>query len=38
MLSVSEYVTTNVTSRSQPVTFLYETNHGCAVVSHTCSC
>jgi len=35
-LSVSEYVTTNVTA--QPVTFLHETNNGCTVVSHMCSC
>jgi len=35
-LSVSEYVTTNVTAK--PVTFLHETNHGCTVVSHMCSC
>jgi len=36
MLSVSEYVTTNVTAK--PVTFLQETNHSCTVVYHTCSC
>jgi len=36
-LSVSEYVTTNVTA-AKPVTFLYETNHGCTVVSHMYSC
>jgi len=35
MLSVSEYVTTNVTAK--PVTFLHGTN-GCTVVSHMCSC
>jgi len=35
-MSVSEYVTTNV--KAKPVTFLYETNHGCTVVSHMCSC
>jgi len=35
-LSVSEYVTTNVTAK--PVTFLHGTNHYCTVVSHTCSC
>ena len=35
-LSVSEYVTTNVTAK--PDTFLHETNHGCTVVSHMCSC
>jgi len=35
-LSVSEYVTTNVTAK--PVVFLHETNHGCTVVSHVCSC
>jgi len=35
-LSVSDYVTTNVTAK--PVTFLHETNHGCTVVSHMCSC
>ena len=29
-------VTTNATAK--PVTFLHETNHGCAVVSHMCSC
>jgi len=33
MLSVSDYVTTNVTA--QPVIFLHETNHGFAEVSHT---
>jgi len=36
MLSVSEHATTNVTAK--PVTFLHETNHGCIVVLHTCSC
>ena len=36
MLSVSEYVTTNVTAK--PVTFLHGTNHGCTVVCHMCSC
>jgi len=35
-LSVSEYVTANVTAK--PVAFLYGTNHGCTVVSHMCSC
>jgi len=35
-LSISEYVTTNVTAK--PVTFLHGTNHGCTVVSHMCSC
>jgi len=30
------YVTNNVTAK--PVTFLHETNHGCTVVSYTCSC
>jgi len=35
-LSVSEYVTTNV--KAQPVKFLRETNNGCTVVSHMCSC
>jgi len=29
-------MTTNVTAK--PVTFLNKTNHGCSVVSHTCSC
>jgi len=29
-------VTTNVTAK--PVTYLHETNHGCTVVSHACSC
>ena len=32
-LSVSEYVTTNVTVK--PVTFLHGTNHGCTVVCNT---
>jgi len=36
MLSVSEYVTTNVTAKS--VTFLHRTNYGCTVVSRMCSC
>jgi len=35
-LSVSEYVTTNVTVK--PVAFLHGTNHGCTVVSDMCSC
>jgi len=35
-LSVSEYVTANVTAK--PVTFLQGTNHGCTAVSHMCSC
>jgi len=35
-LSVSEYVTTNVTAKS--VTFLREPNPCCTVVSHMCSC
>ena len=35
-LSVSEYVTTNVTAK--PFTFLRKTNNDCTVVSHTCSC
>jgi len=35
-LSVSEYVTTNVTAK--PFTFLRKTSNGCTVVSHTCSC
>jgi len=35
-LSVSEYVTANVTAK--PVTFLHETNHGYTVVCHMCSC
>jgi len=35
-LSVSEYVTTNVNAQS--VKFLRETNNGCTVVSHMCSC
>jgi len=35
-LSVSEYVTTNVTAK--PVTFLHGTNHDCTVVSNMCSC
>jgi len=30
------YVTINVTTK--PVTVLHETNHGCIVVSYTCSC
>jgi len=34
-LSVSEYVTTNVTAK--PVTFLREPNPCCTVVSHMCS-
>jgi len=29
-------VTTNFAAK--PVTFVHETNHGCSVVSHTCSC
>jgi len=29
-------VTTNVTAK--PVTFLHETNQGCTVVCHMCSC
>jgi len=29
-------VTTNITAK--PATFLHETNHGCTVVSHACSC
>jgi len=33
-LSVSEYVTTNVTAK--PVTFLHGANHDCTVVSHMC--
>jgi len=36
MLTISEYVTTNVTAK--PVTFLHGTSHGCTVVSHMCSC
>jgi len=36
MLSVSEYVKTNVTAK--PVTLLHETTRGCTVVSRTCSC
>jgi len=36
-LSVSEYVTANVAA-AKPVTFLYETNNGCTVVSLMCSC
>jgi len=36
MLFVSEYLTNNVTAKS--ITFLYGTNHGCAVPSHLCSC
>jgi len=36
MLSVSEYVITNVTTT--PVTFLHRTNHGCTMVSHMRSC
>jgi len=35
-LSVSEYVTTNITAK--PVTFLYGKHCGCTVVSHMCSC
>jgi len=35
-LSVSQYVTTNVTAK--PVTFLDGANHGCTVVSHMCTC
>jgi len=35
-MSVSEYVTTNV--KAKPVKFLRETNNGCTVVSHMCSC
>jgi len=35
-MSVSEYVTTNVTAK--PVTFLHGTSNGCTVVSHMCSC
>jgi len=35
-LSVSEYVTTNVTAK--PVTFLRQSNPCCVVVSHICSC
>jgi len=35
-LSVSEYVTTNVTTK--PVAFLHGTNNGCTVVSHMCTC
>jgi len=35
-LSVSEYVTTNVTAK--PVTCLRQPNPCCAVVSHMCSC
>jgi len=34
-LSVSQYVTTNVTAK--PVTFPHGTSHGCTVVSHMCS-
>jgi len=34
-LSVSEYVTTNVTAK--PVAFLHETNLGCTVDSHVCN-
>jgi len=29
-------VTTSVAAKA--VTFLHETNHGCTVISHTCSC
>jgi len=35
-LSVSEYVTTNVTAK--PVTFLRQPNPCCAVVSYMCTC
>ena len=35
-LSVSEYVTTNVTAK--PVKFLREANNGCTVVTHMCNC
>jgi len=35
-LSVSEYVTTNVTVK--PDAFLHGANNGCTVVSHMCSC
>jgi len=31
-------VTTNVTAKPVRPTFLHETNHGCMVISHTCSC
>jgi len=36
MLSVSEYMTTNVIAN--PVTFLREPNPCCTVASHMCSC
>jgi len=30
-------VTTNIVT-TKPVAFLHETNHGCTVFSHMCSC